>query len=185
MKDAANYVFSHRQVRLILPHRPPMLLVDCVTKCAYSLDTLEASRLISAGDPMLVRGLARRPYFPPALIVEALAQCCGLLMNLRWLTEKGIDVAAFANGDEGEVSAIRIPHSVLAETRMRQFRMVQAGECLHMSARVTLQRGQMFRFAAAASCRAATCTELDVLLAFPEYTAVPATADAAASGDAS
>jgi len=169
VNDLTNYTFDDRQVRMILPHRAPMLMVDRVLACPAALDSLHTIRQISVGDAMLPRGPGDIAFFPPTLTVEALAQSCGLLMNLRWLLAQGVDVAAFAAGSDAALGAISIPHSVLAETRMRQIRLVQAGDSLHMNVRITLQRGSMLRFSAQASCAAGICTELDVLLAFPDY----------------
>lgn len=123
---------------------------------------------------MLPQGLTDRAFFPPTLIIEALAQSCGFLMKLRWLASQGIDITAFADGDDSVVAATRIPYSVLAETRMRQLRSVHAEDSLRMNIRVTMQRHLTVRFAAEAFVAGNPCTELDVLLAFPEYTLLAA-----------
>ena len=75
------------------------------------------------------------------MIIEALAQTCGLLMNLRWLAARDFDVAAFAAAGGMGAQDLNIPHSVLAETRMSQKRLVRVGDRLALSARVRLQRG--------------------------------------------
>ena len=165
-----HYTFDDRQVRLVLPHRTPMLLVDWVPDCAPALDRLQAVKQVSVGDSMFSRGPDDRSFFPPTLVMEALAQSCGFLMNLRWLAAQGVDVAAFAGGDDRIVAATSIPHSVLAEVRAHQLRLAHAGDSLRMEARVRLQRGQMVRFSATAASATGTCTEVDMLLAFPEYT---------------
>ncbi|WP_094781023.1 hypothetical protein [Paraburkholderia ribeironis] len=165
-----NYTFDERQVRLILPHRVPMLLVDRVSECSLSLDSMQAIKQITVGDSMMFRSRHGHDIFPPTLVIEALAQSCGLLMKLRWLRSQGVDVAAFAGGDDTVLEAVRIPYSVLAETRARQLRLVRPGNSLRLNIQLTLERGSMARFTASAMGETGLHTELDVLLAFPEYT---------------
>ena len=63
----------------ILPHRYPMLLVDRV------LDIEPGQRIVglknvSANEPFFVGHFPGRPVMPGVLIIEALAQCGGVLL---------------------------------------------------------------------------------------------------------
>jgi 3-hydroxymyristoyl/3-hydroxydecanoyl-(acyl carrier protein) dehydratase len=42
----SGYSFDDRQIRMILPHRPPLLQVDRVERCAVELDDLVAVKLV-------------------------------------------------------------------------------------------------------------------------------------------
>jgi 3-hydroxymyristoyl/3-hydroxydecanoyl-(acyl carrier protein) dehydratase len=171
VNNRMSYTLDDRQVRLILPHRVPMLLVDRVSECAVSLDSMQAIKQITVGDSMMFRSRHGHDIFPPTLLVEALAQSCGLLMKLRWVEAQGVSVADFASGDDSVLNGIRIPYSVLAETRARQFRLACPGNTLRLNIHLKLERQSLARFSASASSEVGLHTELDVLLAFPEYTA--------------
>lgn len=167
-----NYCFNEDQVRLVLPHRQPMLLVDYVQNCTPKLTSLSAVKLLSASEPMLLINSDGNAYFPPTLMIEALAQSSGFLMNLRWLQDDGVDIAHFAAGGNDQVANRHIPHSVLAESRTHQCKLAQPGDCLRFDVSINLQRGQMIQFTSVAvnDHTDATFMELEVFLAFPEYT---------------
>ena len=171
MSAAAPFSLNDAQVRQILPHRPPMLLVDRVIECDPALQKLKALKQISAGDAMLPWPARGCSVFACTLIVEALAQTCGLLMNLRWLAAKGFDVAAFAAEGGSATREMHIPHSVLAETRMSHKRMAYVGDTLELAAQVQLQRGSTVAFGAEASNARGVVMQISVVLAYPQYTA--------------
>jgi len=158
------------QIRLILPHRPPVLQLDRVDRCAPDLSAVEATKAVGGSDPMLRRGPAGASLAPGALI-EALAQCCGLLVRLRWLRETGVDVAAFADGDTDRVRSGAIPRSVLAESHARFVGEAQPGQVLSLTARLVLARNGMYRFNAAVRDAAVRGTadimSADIMLKFP------------------
>src|SRR6266850_8217653 len=66
------------EIRRILPHRYPMLLVDRIVE-------LEAERIVgiknvTANEPHFMGHFPDYPVMPGVLIVEAMAQCAGVLV---------------------------------------------------------------------------------------------------------
>ncbi len=65
-------------IRKLLPHRPPFLLVDRI----YHLDSNSVVGLknVTMNEPFFVGHFPEEPVMPGVLIVEAMAQCSGLLV---------------------------------------------------------------------------------------------------------
>jgi beta-hydroxyacyl-ACP dehydratase FabZ len=71
-------ILDINQIRRILPHRYPMLLVDCIVE-------LEAERIVgvknvTTNEPFFAGHFPDFPVMPGVLIVEALAQTAGVLV---------------------------------------------------------------------------------------------------------
>lgn len=76
------------EIKRILPHRYPFLLVDRVT--AYSLEpekTLTAIKNVTANEPFFEGHFPANPVMPGVLVLEAMAQACGILAYLALATE--------------------------------------------------------------------------------------------------
>jgi len=61
-----------------LPHRYPFLLVDRVFECV-SGKTIRAVKNVTFNEPFFPGHFPHRPVFPGVIILEALAQTCGIL----------------------------------------------------------------------------------------------------------
>src|SRR5690554_2539088 len=75
------------QIRRLLPHRYPFLLVDRVL--AYSLEpekTLTAVKNVSVNEPFFQGHFPNDPVMPGVLILEAMAQACGILAHVALAT---------------------------------------------------------------------------------------------------
>ena len=75
------------QIKRLLPHRYPFLLVDRVL--AYSLDpekTLTAVKNVSVNEPFFQGHFPNDPVMPGVLILEAMAQACGILAHVALAT---------------------------------------------------------------------------------------------------
>jgi 3-hydroxyacyl-[acyl-carrier-protein] dehydratase len=111
-------------IKKILPHRQPFLLIDRVL--SYTLEpeiTLTAIKNVTINEPFFPGHFPGNPIMPGVLIIEALAQACGILAHVALATEGKvggiyylvkIDKAKFNNvvvpGDQllMEVKQIRI-----------------------------------------------------------------------------
>ena len=89
-----------QEILEILPHRYPFLMVDRVL--SWSDDRITAVKNVSAGEPQFQGHFPGHPVMPAVLIIEAMAQCGGvLLLNAvddpkRWLMYfTGMDKARF------------------------------------------------------------------------------------------
>jgi len=61
-----------------LPHRYPFLLVDKVVECVHGKH-LVGIKNVSYNEPQFTGHFPQRPVMPGVLILEALAQCTGIL----------------------------------------------------------------------------------------------------------
>jgi 3-hydroxyacyl-[acyl-carrier-protein] dehydratase len=75
------------EIEKILPHRYPFLLIDRVL--SYTLEpeiTLKAIKNVSINEPFFTGHFPGRPVMPGVLILESLAQACGVLAYLAMAT---------------------------------------------------------------------------------------------------
>lgn len=113
----------------ILPHRPPLLLVDRVLETEPGV-SLRAQKIVTASEPWVAAHFPPpgRPVMPGVLILEALAQASALLVHA---TEPFPPTA---------------PMALLGVDRARFHRPVVPGETLELVAEVAARRGGVWRF---------------------------------------
>lgn len=70
-------------VRALLPHRPPLLLVDGVEAISTEPPALRAFKLISASEPVFAGHFPEQALWPGVYSIEGLAQACALLGALQ------------------------------------------------------------------------------------------------------
>jgi len=73
--------FELADILPVLPHRPPFLFVDQVTKLDPE-KSIVAERTLRADEPQFAGHFPGQPIMPGVLVAEALAQACGLLIGL-------------------------------------------------------------------------------------------------------
>jgi 3-hydroxyacyl-[acyl-carrier-protein] dehydratase len=86
-----NSIEIHKVLQM-LPHRYPFLLVDRVLDYTKG-DRLTAIKNVTINEPFFPGHFPNRPVMPGVLVVEAIAQACGLLTFVSeedLLTEKGV-----------------------------------------------------------------------------------------------
>ena len=86
-----NSIDIHKVLQM-LPHRYPFLLVDRVLDYTKG-DRLTAIKNVTINEPFFPGHFPNRPVMPGVLVVEAIAQACGLLTFVSeedLLTEKGV-----------------------------------------------------------------------------------------------
>ncbi|MGH7942333.1 MAG: bifunctional UDP-3-O-[3-hydroxymyristoyl] N-acetylglucosamine deacetylase/3-hydroxyacyl-ACP dehydratase [Limisphaerales bacterium] len=74
-----NLALNIDEVRQLLPHRYPMLMVDCVTKIEDN--RVEAIKNVTINEPFFEGHFPSHPIMPGVLQLEAIAQVAGLLMT--------------------------------------------------------------------------------------------------------
>lgn len=74
---AATPVYDINQIKNLLPHRPPFLLVDKVIH--INEDSIAGIKNVTMNEPFFVGHFPQEPVMPGVLIVEAMAQCGGIL----------------------------------------------------------------------------------------------------------
>ncbi len=70
-------------VRKLLPHRPPLLLVDGVDGISTEPPALAAHKFLDPGEPVFAGHFPQRPVWPGIYTVEGLAQTCAVLGALQ------------------------------------------------------------------------------------------------------
>ena len=94
------------EIREILPHRYPMLLVDRILE--ISEKRVVGIKNVSANEPFFQGHFPEYPIMPGVLVVEALAQCGGVLA-LRGMADRDEKVVLFASIDECRFRAPVVP----------------------------------------------------------------------------
>ena len=84
------------QIQEILPHRYPMLLVDRILE--VSEERVVGLKNVTANEPFFEGHFPGYPIMPGVLVVEALAQCGGVLA-LRSVPDRDKKVVLFASID--------------------------------------------------------------------------------------
>jgi UDP-3-O-[3-hydroxymyristoyl] N-acetylglucosamine deacetylase/3-hydroxyacyl-[acyl-carrier-protein] dehydratase len=70
-------LYDINQIKKLLPHRPPFLLVDKIIR--MSSDAVVGVKNVTINEPFFVGHFPNEPVMPGVLIVEAMAQCGGIL----------------------------------------------------------------------------------------------------------
>ena len=76
------------EIEKLLPHRYPFLLIDRVI--SYTLEpeiTLTAIKNVTANEPFFTGHFPGNPVMPGVLILESMAQACGVLAHVAMATE--------------------------------------------------------------------------------------------------
>ncbi len=74
---ASTPVYDINQIRNVLPHRSPFLLVDRIFH--IDSDSVAGIKNVTMNEPFFVGHFPEEPVMPGVLIIEAMAQCGGIL----------------------------------------------------------------------------------------------------------
>jgi 3-hydroxyacyl-[acyl-carrier-protein] dehydratase len=66
-------------IQALIPHRPPLLLVDGVDEVTQEPPSLKAWKQITLDEPVLAGHFPGQPIWPGAYCIEGLAQACAVL----------------------------------------------------------------------------------------------------------
>ena len=72
-------VLTTKQIMEIIPHRQPFLLIDTVEELESGMRAV-AKKCVSYNEPFFGGHFPNEPVMPGVLIVEAMAQCSGILV---------------------------------------------------------------------------------------------------------
>jgi len=102
-------LMTTEQVMQMLPHRYPMLMIDCITKLE---DTrIEAIKNVTINEPYFQGHFPGHPIMPGVLQLEAMAQAAGLLMMKH--AETGRQLAYFMSAEDVKWRKPVLPGDVL------------------------------------------------------------------------
>jgi len=115
------------QIKKILPHRYPLLLVDRITECDEE-SKIVGIKCVTMNEPFFQGHFPEYPVMPGVLIIEAMAQVACIL-GLRILKREGNASVLFTG-----IDAVRFR------------KPVRPGDCLRLELKKIKQRGELFRF---------------------------------------
>lgn len=81
-------VMNIKQIREILPHRYPFLLVDRVVELDLENNNIVATKCVTMNEEFFQGHFPEAPIMPGVLILEALAQTGGILIHQKGFVEK-------------------------------------------------------------------------------------------------
>jgi 3-hydroxyacyl-[acyl-carrier-protein] dehydratase len=111
------------KIMQLLPHRYPFLLVDRVVQLDAG-KTLSALKNVTINEPFFQGHFPGHPVMPGVLVLEALAQACGLLVLLSAKDKKTDTLFYFARIDNARFSQIVKPGDQLRlEVTQKRMRM--------------------------------------------------------------
>lgn len=151
MGDDTPILFDIRDILSMLAHRYPFLLVDRVI--AYEKGrSLTAIKNVTFNEPFFMGHFPRVPTMPGVLILEAMAQACGLLtaQETGIRPESGV-IFYFAGIDDARFKRIVVP-----------------GDCLTLRVGIDKIKRNLWRFKARAEVDGELACEANLICVFKE-----------------
>lgn len=125
------------EIRSILPHGHPFIFVDAAECIDVKSKSISAVKYISQNEPSLSGHFQAFPVFPGVLVIESLAQACGLL---AWVIQE--KNASSDDTDAQKEQALL----VLMETRVRHVGPAFPGDVLKLKASLVSVRSLVHEF---------------------------------------
>ncbi|APX91865.1 3-hydroxyacyl-[acyl-carrier-protein] dehydratase FabZ [Halomonas sp. 1513] len=132
-------VMDINEIREYLPHRYPFLLIDRVTELQLG-ELIRGYKNVSINEPFFNGHFPHHPIMPGVLVIEAMAQACGIL-GFKTVNKLPAD---------GYV------YYLVGSDNVRFKRPVMPGDRLHIEAKVIREKRGIWKFA----CRASVDDEL-------------------------
>jgi 3-hydroxyacyl-[acyl-carrier-protein] dehydratase len=79
----ATKTFDIREILKLIPHRFPFVMIDRVTQYEEGGDTLTALKNVTYNESHFPGHFPKTPTMPGVLILEAMAQACGILAVMK------------------------------------------------------------------------------------------------------
>lgn len=145
-------VLDIHQIRALLPHRYPFLLLDRVLD--YKLHTyLKAIKNVTVNEPCFTGHFPERPVYPGVLILESIAQASAVLAHLGFEDDAGENVLfLFAGIDNARFK-----------------RQVEPGNQLHFHVEQTNFKRKVWKFSATATVEGEVAASADIIFTYRNY----------------
>ncbi len=114
-----------KEIKKILPHRYPMLLIDRVI--SYTLEpeiTLTAIKNVTINEPFFPGHFPGNPVMPGVLVIEAMAQACGILAHVALASEDINDIYYLVKIDNAKFNRMVVPGDQLL-MEVKQIRIMR------------------------------------------------------------
>ncbi|MCL2881905.1 MAG: beta-hydroxyacyl-ACP dehydratase [Coriobacteriia bacterium] len=152
MTQTSSQTYSHEELKALLPHRDPMLLLDSVTLdeeeggesgSANSSNRVARGKLEIRGDEFFLQGhFPGNPLLPGVIQCEILAQTCCVLL-----------------GQEAAAAEVTPVYTGLTNVKFR--RPVRPGETFDSEVSITRQRGMFYWASGVGHVGDETCVQAD------------------------
>ena len=140
------------KVMQMLPHRYPFLLIDRVLDYTKG-ETLTAIKNVTINEPFFPGHFPTRPVMPGVLVVEAMAQACGILTNLTDETQAS---------DKGVFLFVGID-------KARFKRQVEPGDQLRFEVRITRKMRGIWMYQGSAYVGEELACTADLMCTYKEF----------------
>lgn len=141
---------SINEIRELLPHRYPMLMVDRVID--YSDDWLLATKAVTVNEPVFQGHFPNHPIFPGVLILEAMVQASAIMASL------GLD----AKADDSRL------YLFAGVDKVRFKRPVLPGSLIEIETRTLRKVKRLWKTAASATVEEQRVCSAELLFTFQE-----------------
>lgn len=141
-------VMDINEIRDYLPHRYPFLLVDRVTELNLG-ESIVGYKNVSINEPFFNGHFPHHPIMPGVLVIEALAQVCGIL---------GFKTA-------NKLPADGYVHYLVGSDNVRFKRPVVPGDQLQLRADVIREKRGIWKFACQASVNGELACAAEIICA--------------------
>ena len=138
------------EIREVLPHRYPMLMVDRVLD--YQDDWLHAIKNVTENEPVFQGHFPQYPIFPGVLIVESMVQASAIMASL-------------ALGAKADAKRVYL-FAGIDKARFR--RQVVPGDCVHIETRAVRRKRDLWKTAAVAKVQDTVVCTAELLFTFQE-----------------
>ena len=108
--SSRSFVLSAKQVKTILPHSYPFLLIDGVISLNLEENEIIAVKNVTVNEPFFQGHFPHVPIMPGVLILEALAQAGGILVHQKGYDKK---IAVLLNITDAKFRRAVVPGDVL------------------------------------------------------------------------
>ncbi|MGD0142042.1 MAG: 3-hydroxyacyl-ACP dehydratase FabZ [Rhizomicrobium sp.] len=142
-KTPDDLILDVEQIKKLLPHRPPFLLIEKLGQIKLN-DSAVGYKAVSVNEPHFLGHFPDFAVMPGVLIVEALAQTAGALVTYSLGTVEGTRSVYFMTIDKAR---FRKP--------------VRPGDLLRMPVKALHRRGPVWRFAGQAYVDDVLCAEAE------------------------
>ena len=162
------HTYTHEELKALLPHRDPMLLLDSVT---LDDDGVAHGKLAITGEEFFLQGhFPGNPLLPGVIQCEILAQTCCVLLGVQ---PGDVQPAAPTPAQATPV------YTGLTNVKFR--RPVRPGETIETEVRITRQRSQFYWASGVGRVGDETCVQAD--FSFALVPVPDAGTDAGAAGE--
>lgn len=161
-------------VRKLSPTQYPIILIDVIREYDPHRRVLVALKNVTQNETIFLGHFPHYPVFPGALIIEALAQTCGILMASEFRLRSGVPEEKVFD----PTVIVVLPTSFLTEVKVKVTQPVFPGDQMELNAEVEIQREKMFYFRVYANVKGVDVAKGHVMLAtFPSGELLPGTSN--------